>query len=113
MNTSTPFPPHSCGQEPVVRALIENVAKNTQRCQHLEEGIARIENKLDQVGGKLERKLEEVDRTLNGRMGMPGIVSRVALIMVLLSSAGSLALGAVAFFLRHRLSALLSQGGMP
>ena len=103
----------ACSQEPIVRALIEKVARNSERCRHLEEGIHRIETKLDDLREKLERKFSEVDATLNGRLGFPGLVGRMAAVSLFLSVLGSIAVGVALFVLQRQAWALWTGGGLP
>jgi hypothetical protein len=67
-------------QEAIIRALIERVARASERCNHLESCVERIERKLDRFGEKIDERFAEIDRTLNGRLGFPGLVPRVALV---------------------------------
>ena len=95
----------TCAQEPILRALIERVARDSERCNHLEGCVERIENKLDRFGERIDKRFEEIDRTLNGRLGFPGLVPRVALVTLAVSTLGSLGLGILLFILERRLLA--------
>jgi len=101
-HTKNCFTRYVCAQEPVIRTLIERLARTSERCNHLEDCVDRIEKKLDSLGKRIDQKLEEVDRTLNGRLGSPGLVTRVAFITVLVSTAGSLGIGVLLFVLQRQ-----------
>ena len=101
MKTETP----SAAQEAIIRALIERAARNSERCNHLQGCVERIENKLDRFGERIDKKFEEIDRTLNGRLGLPGLVPRVAMMTLLVSTIGSLALGVLLFTIERWLLA--------
>ena len=95
----------NCAQEAIIRALIERVARNSERCNYLEGCVERIEKKLDRFGEKIDARFEEIDRTLNGRLGFPGLVPRVAMVTLVVSTLGSLGLGALLFILERWLLA--------